>query len=89
MRKEKIVMNETIKDLEQKRIAVLGVFNDLYDDVREEVYIDIINRLKDHIKLLEGELDEFKQLYDFETKRAEMWKKQVDFMTKVKTITVT
>ena len=82
-------MNETIKDLEQKRIAVLGVFNDLYDDVREEVYIDIINRLKDHIKLLEGELDEFKQLYDFETKRAEMWKKQVDFMTKVKTITVT
>lgn len=82
-------MNETIKDLEQKRIAVLGVFNDLYDDVREEVYIDIINRLKDHIKLLEGELDELKQLYDFETKRAEMWKKQVDFMTKVKTITVT
>ena len=82
-------MNETIKDLEQKRIAVLDVFNDLYDDVREEVYIDIINRLKDHIKLLEGELDELKQLYDFETKRAEMWKKQVDFMTKVKTITVT
>lgn len=82
-------MNETIKDLEQKRIAVLGVFNDLYDDVREEVYIDIINRLKDHIKLLEGELDELKQLYDFETKRAEMWKKQADFMTKVKTITVT
>lgn len=82
-------MNETIKDLEQKRIAVLGVFNDLYDDVREEVYIDIINRLKDHIKLLEGELDELKQLYDFETKRADMWKKQVDFMTKVKTITVT
>ena len=82
-------MNETIKDLEQKRIAVLGVFNDLYDDVREEVYIDIINRLKDHIKLLEGELDELKQLYDFETKRAETWKKQADFMTKVKTITVT
>ena len=82
-------MNETIKDLEQKRIAVLDVFNDLYDDVREEVYIDIINRLKDHIKLLEGELDELKQLYDFETKRAEMWKKQADFMTKVKTITVT
>lgn len=82
-------MNETLKDLEQKRSAVYGSFNDLYDDVCKEVYIDTINRLKEHIKLLEGELDEFKQLYDFETKRAEMWKKQVDFMTKVKTITVT
>jgi len=82
-------MNETMKDLKQKRLAVMSSFNDLYDDVREEVYIDIINRLKDHIKLLEGELDELKQLYDFETKRAEMWKKQADFMTKVKTITVT
>lgn len=82
-------MNETLKDLERKRFAVSGVFNDLCDDVREEVYLDIINRLKEHIKLLEGELDELKQLYDFETKRAEMWKKQADFMTKVKTITVT
>lgn len=82
-------MNETMKDLKQKRLAVMSSFNDLYDDVREEVYIDIINRLKDHIKLLEGELDELKQLYDFETKRADMWKKQADFMTKVKTITVT
>ena len=82
-------MNETMKELKQKRLAVMSSFNDLYDDVREEVYIDIINRLKDHIKLLEGELDELKQLYDFETKRAEMWKKQADFMTKVKTITVT
>ena len=82
-------MNETMKDLKQKRLAVMSSFNDLYDDVREEVYIDIVNRLKDHIKLLEGELDEMKQLYDFETKRAEMWKKQADFMTKVKTITVT
>ena len=81
-------MNETLKDLEQKRIAVLGSFNDLYDDVREEVYIDIINKLNDRIKLLENELDEFKQLYDCEVKQAQLWKEQVDFMKRVKTITV-
>jgi len=30
-------MNETMKDLKQKRLAVMSSFNDLYDDVREEV----------------------------------------------------
>ncbi len=81
-------MNETLKDLKQKRLAVMGSFNDLYDDVRLEVYRDTIRKLKTEIQVLESNLEEYKLLYEYEVEQAKMWKKQAEFMAKVKTIVV-
>ena len=81
-------MNETLKDLKQKRLAVMSSFNDLYDDVRLEVYRDTIRQLKTKIQVLESNLEEYKLLYDYEVEQAKIWKKQAEFMAKVKTIIV-
>ncbi len=81
-------MNETLKDLKQKRLAVMSSFNDLYDDVRLEVYRDTIRQLKTKIQVLESNLEEYKLLYEYEVEQAQMWKKQAEFMAKVKTIVV-
>lgn len=67
-------MNETLEDLRIKRNAVNFAFNDLYDTIQKETYIDTINQLRAKIKTLEKEL--------------EMWKKQAEFLTHVKSIEI-
>lgn len=81
-------MNETLKDLEQKRLAVMSSINDLYDDVRLDVYRDTIRKLKTKIQVLESNLEEYKLLYDYEVEQAKMWKQQAEFMAHVKTIKI-
>lgn len=67
-------MNETLEDLRIKRNAVNFAFNDLYDTIQKETYIDTINQLRAKIKTLEKEL--------------EMWKKQAEFLAHVKSIEI-
>lgn len=67
-------MNETLEDLRIKRNAVNFTFNDLYETIQKETYIDTINQLRAKIKTLEKEL--------------EMWKKQAEFLTHVKSIKI-
>lgn len=67
-------MNETLEDLRIKRNAVNFAFNDLYDTIQKETYIDTINQLRAKIKTLEKEL--------------EMWKKQAEFLSHVKSIEI-
>ncbi len=49
-------MNETLKDLSDKRKAVANDINDLCDTLQAEIYVDAINRLQGQIKALESEL---------------------------------
>ncbi len=49
-------MNETLKDLSDKRKAVTNDLNDLCDTLQAEIYVDAINRLQGQIKALESEL---------------------------------
>ena len=67
-------MNETLEDLRIKRNAINFAFNDLYDTIQKETYIDTINQLRAKIKTLEKEL--------------EMWKKQAEFLSHVKSIEI-
>ena len=67
-------MNETLEDLKNKRNAVNFAFNDLYETIKEETHIDTINQLRTKIKALEKEL--------------EMWKKQAEFLSHVKSIEI-
>ncbi len=81
-------MNETLEDLKNKRVAVMGSYNDFYDDLRIEIYKNAIKEYKAKIKALEDDLDIYRQLLQDEIKRANQFKEQCVFMTKVKTITV-
>lgn len=56
MRKGATKLNETMKDLSDKRKAVANDLNDLCDTLQVEIYIDAINRLQGQIKALESEL---------------------------------
>ena len=82
-------MNETLEDLKNKRTAVMGSYNDLYDDLKEETYKNTIKELKEHITLLESELDKYRELLQEEIKYGKFYKTGFNFMQKVKTITVT
>ena len=77
------------KELEQTRKAVTGTMNDLFDTVQTEVYEETIKELKEHITLLENELDKYRELLQDEIKNAQFYKQGFNFMQKVKTITVT
>lgn len=77
------------KDLEQTRKAVTGTMNDLFDTVQTEVYEETIKELREHITLLENELDKYRELLQDEIKNAQFYKTGFNFMQKVKTITVT
>ena len=81
-------MNETLEDLKNKRKAVTESYNDLYDDLRLEVYENAIKEYKERIRALENDLDIYRQLLSDEVKRANLYKEQVEFMKRVKTITV-
>ena len=76
------------KDLEQTRKAVTGTMNDLFDTVQTEIYEDTINELREHITLLETELDKYRELLQDEIKNAQFYKKNYNFMKRVKTIVV-
>ena len=76
------------KELEQTRKAVTGTMNDLFDTVQTEVYEETIKELKEHITLLENELDKYRELLQDEIKNAQFYKQGFQFMQKVKTITV-
>ena len=82
-------MNETLEDLKNKRTAVTGAFNDLYDDLRIKIYESTIKELKERIRALENDLDIYRQLLSDEIKRANMYKEHLIYTRKVKTITVT
>ena len=77
------------KELEQTHKAVTGTMNDLFDTVQTEVYEETIKELKEHITLLENELDKYRELLQDEIKNAQFYKTGFNFMQKVKTITVT
>lgn len=81
-------MNETLEDLKNKRKAVTESYNDLYDDLRLEIYENAIKEYKERIKTLENDLDIYRQLLSDEVKRANLYKEQWEFMKRVKTITV-
>ena len=81
-------MNETLEDLKNKRKAVTESSNDLYDDLRLEVYENTIKEYKERIRALERDLDIYRQLLSDEVKRANQFKEQVEFMKRVKTIEV-
>lgn len=76
------------KDLEQTRKAVTGTMNDLFDTVQTEIYEDTIKELREHIALLETELDKYRELLQDEIKNAQFYKKNYNFMKRVKTIVV-
>ena len=76
------------KELEQTRKAVTGTMNHLFDTVQTEVYEETIKELKEHITLLENELDKYRELLQDEIKNAQFYKQGFNFMQKVKTITV-
>ena len=80
-------MNE-LKELDLQRKAVTNTFNDLYDDIKAEVYEDTIKELNEHIQRLEKDLDMLRQLYNDEVINKNFYKQGFDFMKKVKTITV-
>lgn len=60
-------MNETLKDLELKRQAVIFDFDMLYDTEERE-------QTKRTIQKLKNDLTEYKQLYDYEIKQNEKLK---------------
>lgn len=81
-------MNETLEDLRIKRNAVIGSFNDLYDDLKLEIHINTIKELKAKIGILERDLEIYRQLLNDECVRAQDYKEQLEFMKRVKTIEV-
>lgn len=81
-------MKDTLKKLELKRKAVTNTFNDLYDTLQIEEYESTIKKLKQQNELLQNELDSVFDLLIMEIEKTKEWKKQAEFMTKVKTITV-
>ena len=76
------------KELEQTLKAVTHTFNDLCDTVQTEIYENTMKDLREHISLLETELDKYRELLQDEIKNAQFYKQGFNFMQKVKTITV-
>ena len=80
--------DKALEDLQTKRKVVTADMDDLYDTLETEIYLDTIKELREHIALLETELDKYRELLQDEIKNAQFYKQGFNFMQKVKTITV-
>ena len=80
--------DKSLEDLQKTRKVVTEDMNALYDTLETEMYLDTIKELREHIALLETELDKYRELLQDEIKNAQFYKQGFQFMQKVKTITV-
>ncbi len=80
--------DKALEDLQTKRKAVTEDMNALYDNLEIEMYKNTIEDLREHITLLETELDKYRELLQDEIKNAQFYKKNYNFMKRVKTIVV-
>lgn len=80
--------DKSLEDLQKTRKAVTEDMNALYDTLETEMYLDTIKELREHIALLETELDKYRELLQDEIKNAQFYKKNYNFMKRVKTIVV-
>jgi flagellar biosynthesis chaperone FliJ len=80
--------NEGLDELQNKREAVAADLNYLYYNVQIELQNETIKELREHISLLEKELDKYRELLQDEMQNAQFYKKGYDYMKKVKTITI-
>ena len=80
--------DKSLEDLQKTRKAVTEDMNALYDTLETEMYLDTIKELREHIALLESELDKYRELLQDEIKNAQFYKQGFNFIQKVKTITV-
>lgn len=80
--------DKALEGLRTKRNVVTEDMNALYDTLETEMYLDTIKELREHIALLETELDKYRELLQDEIKNAQFYKQGFNFMQKVKTITV-
>ena len=80
--------DKSLEDLQKTRKAVTEDMNSLYDTLETEMYLNTIKELREHISLLESELDKYRELLQDEIKNAQFYKQGFNFMQKVKTITV-
>lgn len=80
--------DKSLEDLQKTRKVVTEDMNALYDTLETEMYLDTIKELREHIALLETELDKYRELLQDEIKNAQFYKQGFNFMQKVKTITV-
>ena len=80
--------NEGVDELQNKREAVAADLNYLYYNVQIELQNETIKELREHISLLEKELDKYRELLQDEMQNAQFYKKGYDYMKKVKTITI-
>lgn len=80
--------NEGLDELQNKREAVAADLNYLYYNVQIELQSETIKELREHISLLEKELDKYRELLQDEMQNAQFYKKGYDYMKKVKTITI-
>jgi archaellum component FlaC len=82
------VEDKALEDLQSLRKVVAEDIDALYDTLETEMYLDTIKELREHVTLLESELDKYRELLQDEMKNAQFYKKGFQFMQRVKTITV-
>ena len=80
--------DKALEDLQSLRKVVAEDIDALYDTLETEMYLNTIKELREHISLLESELDKYRELLQDEIKNAQFYKQGFKFMQKVKTITV-
>lgn len=80
--------DKALEDLQSLRKVVAEDIDALYDTLETEMYLDTIKELREHVTLLESELDKYRELLQDEIKNAQFYKQGFNFMQKVKTITV-
>lgn len=80
--------DKILEGLRTKRKVVTEDMNALYDTLETEMYLDTIKDLREHITLIETELDKYRELLQDEIKNAQFYKKNYNFMKRVKTIVV-
>ena len=80
--------DKALEDLQSLRKVVAEDIDALYDTLETEMYLDTIKELREHVTLLESELDKYRELLQDEMKNAQFYKKGFQFMQRVKTITV-
>ena len=80
--------DKALEDLQSLRKVVAEDIDALYDTLETEMYLDTIKELREHVTLLESELDKYRELLQDEMKNAQFYKQGFNFMQKVKTITV-
>ena len=75
--------DKVLEGLRTKRKVVTEDMNALYDTLETEMYLDTIKELREHIALLETELDKYRELLQDEIKNAQFYKQGFNFMQKV------